>query len=93
MNCDLIIKGKYVLPMNEKMSVIEDGAVVVVDNIIKEVGLSKDIEQKFVAKEVIDVGFGIVMPGMINTHTHSAMAYFRGLADDLPLHDWLEKHI
>ena len=93
MNCDLIIKGKYVLPMNEKMSVIEDGAVVVVDNIIKEVGLSKDIEQKFVVKKVIDVGFGIVMPGMINTHTHSAMAYFRGLADDLPLHDWLEKHI
>jgi 5-methylthioadenosine/S-adenosylhomocysteine deaminase len=93
MDCDLIIKGEYVLPIDDKMQIIEDGAVAIMGNTIKKVGSAKEIEKEFTAKETIDVGFGIVMPGMINTHTHSAMSYFRGLADDLPLQDWLEKHI
>jgi len=45
------------------------------------------------AREVIDGRGFLVLPGLINTHTHSAMTLFRGLADDLPLKDWLEKHI
>ncbi len=93
MDCDLIIKGKYLLPMNEKMQIIEDGAVVIVGDVIKETGKAEEIEKKFTAKEIIDIGFGIVMPGMINTHTHSAMVYFRGLADDLPLDEWLNNYI
>ena len=45
------------------------------------------------AKEVLDAGGGAVLPGLINTHTHAAMTLLRGLADDLPLMDWLENHI
>ena len=92
MNCNLIIKGKYVLTMNEKMDVFNDGIVAIDDDKIITIG-TKEILKKYKSKKIIDAGNSIVMPGLINTHTHAAMAYFRGLADDLPLKEWLEKHI
>jgi len=92
MNCSLIIKAKYVLTMNEKMDVFNDGIVVVDNDRIIEIG-TKEILKKHKSKEIIDARNSIVMPGLINTHTHAAMVYFRGLADDLPLSVWLKKHI
>lgn len=93
MNCDLIVKGKYVLPMDESLAVIKDGAVVIENKKIVKVGLASELEKEFEAKEIIDAGNSIIMPGLINTHTHAAMSYFRGLADDLPLDEWLNNHI
>ncbi len=92
-NCDLIVKGKYVLQMDDEMSVIENGMVVVEKNKIIVLGKEKELKNKYEAKEIIDARNGIIMPGLINTHTHAAMAYFRGLADDLPLNEWLSKRI
>ncbi|MDO8593171.1 MAG: amidohydrolase [bacterium] len=92
MLCDLIIKGKYVLPMDDELSIIKDGFVAVSENKICAVGAGDEIKN-YQAKEIIDAGKAIVMPGLINCHTHAAMAYFRGLADDLPLNDWLFNHI
>ncbi|MFA6306320.1 MAG: amidohydrolase [Patescibacteria group bacterium] len=91
-NCDLIIKGKYILPMDDKLSVIKDGFVAVSKNKISAVGAVAEMKD-FKTKEIIDAGNSIIMPGLINTHTHAAMTYFRGLADDLPLDIWLNKHI
>ena len=91
--CDLIVKGKNLLPMDKTMAIIEDGLVAVSGNDIVAVGARNDLEKKYKAREVIDVGNSIVMPGLVNTHTHAAMAYFRGLADDLPLKEWLAEHI
>jgi len=100
MPSDLIIKGKYILPMTFGLPVINNGAIVIDKNHRKggassiiAVGQEKELNDKYKAKEVIDVGNSIIMPGLINTHTHAAMTYFRGLADDLPLKEWLEKHI
>jgi len=93
MHCDLIIKGKYVLPMDEKLSVIKDGFVAVSGNKIIAVGAVAELEKEYQAKKIINAGNSIIMPGLINTHTHAAMAYFRGLADDLPLDVWLFNHI
>lgn len=90
---DLIIKGRYLLTMNNNLEVVEEGAVVVKDGKILAIGKSTAIVQEFVAKEMIDAGNNIVMPGMINLHTHVAMSYFRGLADDLKLDEWLTKYI
>jgi len=45
------------------------------------------------AGEILDAQGGAVLPGLINTHTHAAMTLFRGLADDLPLSDWLNHHV
>lgn len=78
--------------MDEKLSIIKDGFAAVSKNKIAAVGAVCEIAN-YHADEVIDAGNSIVMPGLINTHTHAAMAYFRGLADDLPLDVWLEKHI
>ncbi len=93
MNCDLIIKGKYVLPMDADLSIIENGMVVVKENEIAVVGKERELRSEYEAQGMIDTGNSIIMPGLINTHTHAAMTYFRGLADDLPLDEWLEKHI
>ncbi len=91
LHCDLAVIGKYILPMDDKLSIIKDGAVLVKDGEIIAVGRQKNL--KYETKEIIDAGNSIVMPGLINTHTHSAMTYFRGLADDKDLKDWLENYI
>src|SRR4030043_1920772 len=92
-NVDYIICGDYVLPMDEGLTVIKDGAIAVSGTTILEVGTSKEISKKY-ASETIIMGEGkAVFPGLINTHTHAAMVFFRGIADDLPLKEWLENHI
>lgn len=92
MQCDLVIRGKYILPMDERLSIIKDGFVAVSENKIVAVGPGSEIAD-YQAEETIDAGNSIIMPGLINTHTHAAMAYFRGLADDLPFGVWLNERI
>jgi 5-methylthioadenosine/S-adenosylhomocysteine deaminase len=92
-NVDYIICGDYVLPMDEKLTVIRDGAIAVKGTGILEVGTSKEIFEKYTSEVIIGGGGRVVFPGLINTHTHAAMVYFRGIADDIPLTDWLKNHI
>lgn len=88
-----IITGDYVLTMNDKMDVIKNGAVAIKDNKIVDVDQTETILQKYAAKEILKRPGHVIMPGFINTHTHASMVYFRGLADDLPLKEWLNDHI
>jgi len=90
---DCIICGDYILTMNEKMDLISDGAVVVKDKKIIEAGAAEDILKKYSSDNIIEGKGRAVLPGLINTHTHAPMVYFRGLADDLPLMDWLQNYI
>lgn len=90
---DLIVHAEYVLQMDEKLTFINDGAVVINDGKITDIGLYKEVAQDYEAGSIIGGGKRVVIPGLINTHTHAAMVYFRGLADDLPLKEWLENHI
>ena len=92
-NVDYIISADYVLPMDEHLAIIRDGAIAVKGNRILKVGSSQDISQNYTPKVVIDGKNKAVFPGLINTHTHAAMVYFRGMADDRPLKEWLENHI
>ena len=87
---DLLIKNGMILTMNAELQIIEKGAVRVRDGVIVSVG--KDVGGGAQARE-IDAQGGIIMPGLINSHTHAAMTLFRGLADDLPLMEWLNDHI
>ena len=86
---DLLIANGTVLTMNQQKDIIEKGAVAVQDGEIVAVGLMGEIEQKYTAKKVIDAGGQVVLPGLINAHTHASMIFFRGFADDLLLMDWL----
>ena len=90
---DHILKAGYVLTMEDSYEIIEDGAVAVKGNKIADVGTAVEIEKNYRSKNVVADRNAIIMPGLVNTHTHAPMVYFRGMADDLPLKEWLEKHI
>ena len=90
---DYIICGDYVLTMNEGLETIRHGAVAVQGHAIIDVGKSVDLLRAYPDAKVITGENKVLLPGLINTHSHAAMVFFRGLADDLPLKEWLEKHI
>ena len=74
-------------------ALIETGAVAVSGHSIVEIGPEGELSTRYRASKIIDARGGIIMPGLVNTHTHAAMTCFRGLADDLPLMTWLHDHI
>lgn len=90
---DYIISGDSVVTMNGPMQVIEGGAVAVRGTDIVAVDTRERIAARYTAPRVLGGAGRAVLPGLVNTHTHAPMVYFRGLADDLPLKRWLEEHI
>jgi len=87
---DLMITDAMVLTMNQDKTVYDNGVVVVKDNKIIAVG-DASLTDEYQAEIVLDVDGDIVMPGLINTHTHVSMTVFRSLADDVP--DRLHRYI
>ena len=85
-SCDLLLTNATILTMDEAFTVHEAGSVAIAGDTIVAVGPDA---QGYQAAETIDCGGSIVMPGMINAHTHVPMALLRGLADDLRLDVWL----
>ena len=81
------------MTMNSESRLIEDGAVAIRSERIVAVGRSTEIDAKYSANRTINAAGKIVMPGLINTHTHVPMCLFRGIADDLVLMEWLQKYI
>src|SRR5580704_11188357 len=90
---DGIYTARYVVTMDAQHRLIDDGAVAVRGERIVGVGKRADIEKQFQAAHRLDRPEALLMPGLINTHTHAAMSLLRGIADDLRLQDWLEKYI
>ena len=90
---DYIFGARYLLPAAAQTDVIEHGAIAVKGDTITAIDTADVLKEKYPATEFIWEEHGLIMPGLINTHTHAAMSLLRGLADDLPLMDWLEKHI
>lgn len=90
---DLLITGGTVITMDAQRRVLDDGAVAVRADSIVAVGPRSELETKYAAAKVINAHGAIVMPGLINGHTHAAMSLFRGIAEDLSLDDWLHAYI
>lgn len=90
---DLIIRGGTVVTMDGASRVIDNGAVAIRRERIVAVGTTREITGKYRATRIINAGGKVVMPGLINTHTHVPMVMFRGIADDLVLMEWLQKYI
>ncbi|MBU0680079.1 MAG: amidohydrolase [Proteobacteria bacterium] len=82
-----------VLTMDDERSIIKGGAVAVAGDSIHEIGNRDDLVAKYAGARILEVDRGLVMPGLVNVHTHASMALLRGLADDLPLMTWLQEHI
>jgi len=91
---DIIIDGGTLLTMSDAMDVIENPLIGIRDGKIAFI-MRRDIRdaESYTARKVLNAHGCIIMPGLINTHTHLPMVCFRGLADDLPLMDWLHNHI
>jgi 5-methylthioadenosine/S-adenosylhomocysteine deaminase len=89
----LVVIGGTVITENSTRQVLSPGAVAIDGSNILDVGSPEAIASRYSAAATIDARDQIVLPGLINTHTHAAMVMFRGLADDLALMDWLQKYI
>jgi 5-methylthioadenosine/S-adenosylhomocysteine deaminase len=89
----LIVANGLVVTMNPARAIVENGAVAIDGANIVAVGSVADIAAQFRARETLDARGQIVLPGLVNTHTHAPMVLYRGLADDLALSEWLEKYI
>lgn len=87
---DIIIKNGLLLTFDKEPSI---GSIAIDDGKIIEIGDLDKLEKKYIPAETLDATGKIVMPGFVNTHTHSGMIYFKGMSDDLPLMEWLSKHI
>jgi 5-methylthioadenosine/S-adenosylhomocysteine deaminase len=90
---DIIVRGGTVVTMDGASRVIENGAVAVRREHIVAVGTTAEIMARYAATRLINATGKVVMPGLINTHTHVPMVLFRGIADDLILSEWLTKYI
>lgn len=86
---DLLLTNAHVLIMDEAFTQYDPGAVAILGTDILAVDSEKEIKGKYSAKEIIDCGGKILMPGLVNAHTHVPMTLLRGLADDLRLDVWL----
>lgn len=92
-NVDLLIVGGTIVTMNASRDVIPNGAVAVKNGRIEMIGTGAVVSRNVRARRTINAAGKVIIPGLINTHTHVPMTLFRGISDDLDLNDWLTKYI
>src|SRR5438270_10626431 len=90
---DLIIRGGTVVTMDGSRRVIENGGIAIKNGRIVAVATAAEMDLNYGARQVIEAQGKVVIPGLINGHTHVPMTLFRGIADDLDLQEWLTKYI
>ncbi|MFK8052047.1 MAG: TRZ/ATZ family hydrolase [Woeseiaceae bacterium] len=92
-NCDLLVSAGWVATVGGNNGTIRRGSVAVSDGKIIDVGTQAELRDRWQPRETIERPRSVLIPGLINSHTHAAMSLFRGIADDLPLQTWLTDHI
>lgn len=90
---DLLISARWVIPVETDGVVHEHCSVIVNDGRIAEIVPTADAARHYTPRDHVTLPHHALIPGFVNAHTHAAMSLFRGLADDLPLMDWLQRHI
>jgi 5-methylthioadenosine/S-adenosylhomocysteine deaminase len=89
----LVVNGGTVITQDAAHRIVTPGAVAIDATDIVEVGTPEAIAARYQPRDTIDARGQVILPGLINTHTHAPMVMYRGLADDLALMDWLQKYI
>jgi len=92
-NVDIVIEADHILTMNSKDEILNGSAIAIKDGIILDIDAKEIIQKKYEAKIIITGEQRIIMPGLINGHSHAAMTLLRGIADDKSLIDWLNNYI
>jgi 5-methylthioadenosine/S-adenosylhomocysteine deaminase len=89
----LVVTGGTVITMDRVSRVVSPGAIAVDGRDIVAVDTPESVAARYSARDSVDATGHLVLPGLINTHTHAPMVLYRGLADDLALMEWLQKYI
>ena len=90
---DLVIQARWIIPVEPHGTVLDHHAIAIRDGRIVALLPTTAIQAHFTAVRTVDRPHHILLPGLINAHTHTAMTLFRGMADDMPLESWLGEHI
>jgi 5-methylthioadenosine/S-adenosylhomocysteine deaminase len=90
---DTLINARWVIPVEPAATALPEHSLAIHEGRVLELLPTRDATRRYQARETIELAHHAVIPGLINTHTHASMSLFRGLADDLPLMDWLNHHI
>jgi 5-methylthioadenosine/S-adenosylhomocysteine deaminase len=90
---DQLIEARWIIPVEPAGTVLEHHALAVDQGRIIDLLPQDEVDARYAAQERISLGEHVVLPGLVNLHTHAAMALMRGYADDLPLHSWLQDRI
>lgn len=93
MQIDQLIHARWIIPVRPRQTVYENYTLAINKGRIIELLASQDARQKYTADQSIDLDQHVLLPGLINPHTHAAMNLLRGYADDLALMPWLQEHI
>jgi len=92
-NVDLLIHHAQIVTMDAAFTQYRDATMAIRDGKIKDIGPTDQLEEYYRAPVRLDASGKLLMPGLVNAHTHAAMACLRGIADDLPLEEWLQHYI
>ena len=90
---DLVLANGWVVTCDPRHTTIRNGALAIDNGTIAAVGTVEEIGRNYSGRHVVELSDYLLLPGLINAHTHAAMTCFRGLADDLPLQEWLHQVI
>jgi len=93
LEADLVIHAKWVIPVDAESQILENHSVVVADKRIIKILSQDEARKKVLAAQTVELPHHALIPGLINAHGHAAMSLFRGVADDIPLKQWLEEYI
>ncbi len=91
--CETLVRAGILVLQDAARTVLEDGGLALSDGKVLAAGPWAEVAAAHDAPETLDLSGCLVLPGLVNTHTHAPMTAFRGLADDLPLMQWLTDHI
>ena len=92
-HCDTLLHAACIVTQDEQRRVFENASLAIDKGLIADIGPTDELLQKWQASETLHLEDKLVLPGLINAHTHAAMTFLRGLADDMPLMDWLNQRI
>lgn len=90
---DSLIHARWIVPVEPDNTILDAHSIAVHHGRIVEILPTASARARYAAADQVDLPDHVLIPGLINAHTHAAMSLFRGLADDLPLMDWLQNHI
>jgi 5-methylthioadenosine/S-adenosylhomocysteine deaminase len=91
--CDILLHAAVIVTQDAQRRVLEDASLAVERGLVAEVGPRADLTARWRPTRELDLGRALLLPGLVNAHTHAAMTLLRGLADDMPLMDWLNQRI